>query len=737
MTQGFNLTAKQAALRDQMAGPKKHALIYGGSRCVSGDTILDGHTMAISEMAVANLPVMVKSSHGYQMAEAPFRKGASEMLIVTTENGSRVEVTDDHRFWDGNSWIKAKEVSKNSLIAVARSSWLYPLASNSAPYLSGFRPGALGLTGTLQDCLGDCFSHFRQHGAQLPRQECPCPVCCASQSDDPAHIREHHRAEAHGSNIHMAQRNQLGVASIQTGPQLSHQTKMGAIPSPDLPIQSLSHSCEQTCELSLETPPRHQQSVLMFAPQESSSQGQDTCVCQSGQSFVVSDIPCKYGYALDRVTNITRSAKKDYYTLHVPGCEHYFANGVMHHNSGKTFVICYGIATRAIMAPGSRHAIFRRHGVAVKQSIGRDTMPKVFDLAYPGIKPKPKWHEQDGYFLMPNKSEIWLAGLDDKDRVDKVLGKEFASLYFNEASEIPFNSYLVAQTRLAQNVMRTDGAMLRLRSYVDLNPTVMQHWTYQLYVAGQMPGSNAPVDLSDYWNDVANPEDNAANLPPDYIASLRALPSAMRKRFYEGKYGSDSADALWRRHQIVQASLPGSLSRIVVAIDPAASSDPGSDETGIVCVGIGADQRGYVLADESGRYRPEEWARKAIALYDTFRADRIVAEVNNGGEMVEAVIRAQRPDVSYRGIHASRGKVTRAEPIAALYELGKISHCGEFAELETQMCGFTIDFDRKLQGYSPDRVDALVWACADLFPEMTQRRATDLSGFRPPSFTMV
>ena len=111
-----------------------------------------------------------------------------------------------------------------------------------------------------------------------------------------------------------------------------------------------------------------------------------------------------------------------------------------------------------------------------------------------------------------------------------------------------------------------------------------------------------------------------------------------------------------------------------------------------------------------GRYQPVEWARLAIALYTKYKADRIVAEVNNGGEMVEATIRMLNANVSYSPVHATRGKVVRAEPIAALYEQGKIYHVGAFPALEDQMCAFTTDFDRKVAGYSPDRVDALVWA---------------------------
>ena len=393
--------------------------------------------------------------------------------------------------------------------------------------------------------------------------------------------------------------------------------------------------------------------------------------------------------------------------------------------SGKTFLICYAIHMRALMAPGSRHAIFRRHGVAVKQSIGQDTFPKMFALATPGVS--LRWHEQNGYFSYPNGSEVWLAGLDDKERVDKVLGKEFATLYFNEASEIPLASYTVAQTRLAQNVFKENGDRLPLRDYVDLNPTTRAHWTYRMWIDGINPDGESAVDRTNYAMGVANPTDNADNLPADYLVSLQALPERQRRRFYDGQFTADVENALWRRDWIkrVQAA-PEGLGRIVVAIDPAVSSDVGSDETGLIVAGIDGGGNAYILEDASGRYRPEEWARRAVGLYHAWDADRIVAEVNQGGQMVESTIRAQSAHVPYRAVHATRGKVVRAEPAAALYEQGKVYHVGEFSDLESQMCSFTTGFDRKAQGYSPDRVDALVWALTDLFPRMTRRAAGEI-----------
>ena len=178
----------------------------------------------------------------------------------------------------------------------------------------------------------------------------------------------------------------------------------------------------------------------------------------------------------------------------------------------------------------------------------------------------------------------------------------------------------------------------------------------------------------------------------------------------------DTPGALWS-HGIIdatrQAAAPN-LARIVVAIDPAVSSGEDADETGIVVVGTDNQGHGYVLADASGKHQPIEWAKIAITAHRAHHADRIVAERNNGGAMVEATIRMVDNNLPVTTVWASRGKVARAEPVSALYEQGRVHHIGAFPHLEDQMCAFTTDFDRASAGYSPDRVDALVWALTEL-----------------------
>jgi predicted phage terminase large subunit-like protein len=215
--------------------------------------------------------------------------------------------------------------------------------------------------------------------------------------------------------------------------------------------------------------------------------------------------------------------------------------------------------------------------------------------------------------------------------------------------------------------------------------------------------------------------ENRENLAPIFLDQIirRYEGTRLGRQELDAEVLDDTPGALWTRDMIEQCRVDHSpeLKRLVVAIDPAAKSGEDSDETGIVVAGVDGAGHGYVLDDFSGRYAPAAWARKAISAYRQHVADRIVAEVNAGGEMVEQTLRTIDSAVSFRAVHASCGKVTRAEPVAALFEQHKVHLVGAFPELEDQMAGFTSDFDRQRAGYSPDRLDAMVWALTDLIIE--------------------
>ena len=207
--------------------------------------------------------------------------------------------------------------------------------------------------------------------------------------------------------------------------------------------------------------------------------------------------------------------------------------------------------------------------------------------------------------------------------------------------------------------------------------------------------------------------DNASNLSPGFVAAIRARYEGTRlgRQELNAELLDDVPGALWTRAMLDDARVPTAptLRRVVVAIDPAVTSGKDSDETGIVVAGVDEDGRAYVIADLSARTSPDAWARIAVRAYHLHGADRIVAEANNGGDLVETLIRTVDRNVAYRAVRASRGKVARAEPVAALYEQGRVRHVGVFAHLEDQMTTYVGDASS-----SPDRLDALVWAMTDL-----------------------
>lgn len=212
---------------------------------------------------------------------------------------------------------------------------------------------------------------------------------------------------------------------------------------------------------------------------------------------------------------------------------------------------------------------------------------------------------------------------------------------------------------------------------------------------------------------------------PDVLEKERAFDRTHRPDRYAhiwlGEYEPMAVGAIWTRQVLHEGRRkePPTMNRILVGVDPAVTNNAGSDEHGIIVAGVGEDNRGYVLDDCSTGGGPQKWAERVFAAYDKWDADGIVIEVNQGGDMVAHTLRSVRPNARIIEVRASRGKHVRAEPIASLYALGRISHVGTFPKLEDQMCLMTA------AGYegedSPDRVDALVWALSELFPSMIRK----------------
>ena len=396
--------------------------------------------------------------------------------------------------------------------------------------------------------------------------------------------------------------------------------------------------------------------------------------------------------------------------------------------AGKTFEFVRTIVTRALLAPNSRHVIIRKHFAQAKKYIWLDTLPAVISICYPELKGNIDENKSDFYYKLPNGSEIWVGGLDNKDRADKILGGEYNTIYFNECSEISWDSASIALTRLAKKVNKINGSALVNKAYFDCNPPNKNHWVYKLFIEKIDPETRTPLKIPDKYDVVKiHPVDNLENLSEDYISALEDLTGDKRKRFYDGEFQDNIKGALWDMDMINKSrvhSLP-ELIKITVPIDPATTSTEDSDETGIMVTGKDARGHYYVIDDISGYYTPNGWAGKAISAYKKYRADRIIGEANNGGDMIETVLKNIDQNLSYKKVWASRGKITRAEPVAALYEVGKVHHIREFIDLEYEMTTYTGKPGEK----SPNRLDALVWGISSLMDEKEKQDLSKLTGY--------
>ena len=409
--------------------------------------------------------------------------------------------------------------------------------------------------------------------------------------------------------------------------------------------------------------------------------------------------------------------------------------------SGKTFIGVKHVIRRALIAEASRHVIFRLRGNAVRRSIWLDTLPKVQRLCYPGLKFIS--HAMDGYVEVPhNGAEIWIGGLDDKERAEKILGLEFATIFGNECSQIPFSSILTARTRLAQVAHDWRKRQLIQQEILDLNPVGKSHYSHREFIQSVDPENRRPLteqERADHYYAFLQPQDNAANLDPAYLESLARSPERYRRRYYEGQYVDDVEGALWTMEALDHArctidDVPETLDRVVIGVDPSGTDgdeDNRSDDVGIVAcgrAGTGNSSVGYMLEDATCNEPPEVWGRRVVALYRKWRADRIVAEVNFGGDMVRFVIdtAARQMGITLppvEVIRVSRGKALRADPISVLaghihndeWVGDRVRHVGdvtELAALEEELLNFSV------YGYlgpkSPNRADAYCFALADL-----------------------
>jgi hypothetical protein len=364
--------------------------------------------------------------------------------------------------------------------------------------------------------------------------------------------------------------------------------------------------------------------------------------------------------------------------------------------SGKTFIAVYAIIVRALRHDKTDHLICRFRFNHAKQSICFQTLPKVLEAM--GIASTVKLNRTDWIYQFANGSKIWIGGLDDKERTEKILGLEYATIYLNEASQISYDSYETILTRLNP----PNGVTARM--LIDYNPPSIQHWGYKIFHNRKFP-DGSPVPDGNFAKIKMNPKDNPNN-SPQYLKTLETLSAAKRKRFVEGDYSLDSG-SLWKRGWIKYGKAPIDLVRVVVGVDPAGTTN--GDEIGIIVSAKDSSGMYWILDDYSCHGSPAEWASEVRNAYERYSADVVVAEKNYGGDMVEHTIRTACQNVNVKLINSSRGKIVRAEPISAMYEQGKVTHAMVLPALEDEYCIYDADSD-----FSPGRLDAAVFGLTEL-----------------------
>ena len=418
--------------------------------------------------------------------------------------------------------------------------------------------------------------------------------------------------------------------------------------------------------------------------------------------------------------------------------------------SGKSFFILYILVLRALRAPLSRHAIFRLTRASCEQTLFDKTLHEVLDKAFRGLKDQCNVSLSDMSIQFPNGSQLFFNGLDE-NRITKVLGDEFNTIWINECNEDGFTYKHVSTllSRLRSRSETVDGKVLKNKMFFDCNPRFYSDWEYKAFVEHVNPEDGDAMPRPDEWvkaklNTIAN----MGNLSDDYMEGLEAGSAASRKRYLDGEWCDENANALFVESMFRDNRIPKpqtiaspqetlahlaeqgiALQRVTVSVDPAVTADPKSDLSGITVQGMADDGHAYVLADYSLRGTPDTVCEVVTQAYSDWGAVRVVMEKNQGGLWLESTMRTHFPTVPLKFVTANAttgGKASRAEPVSAQYERGVIHHVGTLKELEQQMCEFGSPASRRK---SPDRMDAVVWGITELMDLMHENKR--IAGYTP------
>lgn len=435
-----------------------------------------------------------------------------------------------------------------------------------------------------------------------------------------------------------------------------------------------------------------------------------------------------------------------------PGFKFFLAYGGS--GGGKSFFWIDVLLERANRAPGSRHAVFRLTRNSCEKTLFDKTLHEVLDKAWPGLKDQPGFEISQSTMTvtLPNGSKIFFDGLDE-NRMTKVLGDEFNTILINECNEdgLGYAQVSTLLSRLRALTKTVDGKVLTNKMFFDCNPRFYGDWEYKAFIQKINPLDGDALHNADQW--VAfkmEAEANKDNLHEDYIDSLKAGSAASRRRYVEGEWSDENTNALFTEAMFVKRRIPKPdevvtpeqtldllseqhdvhLNRVTIAVDPATKGDTKNDLHGITVQGVsgyGKDAEAYVLADYSCNGSPLHVCDILNKAYKEWGASRVILEDNAGGRWLESTILQHSPHLPLKFVNANTktgNKSSRAEPVAAQYEQGRVRHVGTHKALEAQMCDWGSPASRKK---SPDRMDAVVWGITELL-DLNQEKKPEPSG---------
>ncbi len=377
--------------------------------------------------------------------------------------------------------------------------------------------------------------------------------------------------------------------------------------------------------------------------------------------------------------------------------------------SGKTLHFCRICWIRAEKCPGSHHAICRNTFKDCRQKIGKVTLkkmlgPTMMDRSY-------ELNRTDWIYTLPNGSEIWLVGIGTEEEADKLLGAEFSTIFYNECNQMAYLNIETTFSRLAEK-----NELKKLRLY-DCNPRKKSGHVYTKFFRQLHPIEKTALVKGTVANIQMNPNHNP-HIDESYERIMSGTSKANRKRFIKGEFSDEDEGKVFEQVDINNGRVThrdidiSELDIIIVAVDPNVKSKAGSDDCGIIVAGRKSGDRHIYILRDATLIDPKTtaWAKHVAKMYKKYNANYVIAEANQGGDLVKDVIQNARDEndmnIAVKMVHAHQGKFARADPVSDQYQLGLVHHLGEFEELESQM----VEFDPDTATKSPDRMDALVYA---------------------------